>query len=157
MLYFNLIDPIIKSNRNKTDEEIKEEIKKSFKMNGMIIADINIIKMMDSTLEKGFSSTIPVYLDKDGNISKTRSNTITKEQFTSMQKTVNRVIKQISKEILDGNIEIKPSYSKKTKTEACKYCEYKSICGFDPNINHYTYIENKSKEEILEEIKEEKI
>ena len=153
MLYFNLIDPIIKSDRNKTDEEIKEELKKKFRMNGMVIADINIVKMMDKNLEKGASNTIPVYLDKDGNISKTKSNVITKEQFTSLQNTVNKVIKQIAKEILEGNIEIKPSYSKKTKAESCKYCVYKSICGFDPNINNYSYIENKTKEEVLNSIK----
>lgn len=157
MFYFKLIDPIIKSDRNKTDEQIKEELKKKFRMNGMIIADINIIKMMDKSLEKGASDTIPVYLDKEGSISNTRSNAITKEQFTSLQKTVNKVIKQIAKEILEGNIEIKPSYSKKTKVDACKYCEYKSICGFDPNINNYSYIENKIKEEVLERITKKEI
>ena len=113
--------------------------------------------MMDKSLEKGASDTIPVYLDKEGSISNTRSNAITKEQFTSLQKTVNKVIKQIAKEILEGNIEIKPSYSKKTKVDACKYCEYKSICGFDPNINNYSYIENKIKEEVLERITKKEI
>ena len=148
MFYFSLIDPIIKASKNKTNEEIKEELKKKFRMNGMIVADINIIKKMDKTLEKGASSSIPVYLDKDGNISKGRSNAITKEEFTRLQKTAEKVIKQIAKEILEGNIDIKPVYSKKTKVDACKYCEYKSICGFDPNINNYSYIENKTKEEI---------
>lgn len=153
MFYFSLIDPIIKASKNKTNEEIKEELKKKFRMNGMIVADINIIKKMDKTLEKGASSSIPVYLDKDGNISKGRSNAITKEEFTRLQKTAEKVIKQIAKEILEGNIDIKPVYSKKTKVDACKYCEYKSICGFDPNINNYSYIENKTKEEILNSIK----
>ena len=46
MLYFKMIDPIVKSDRNKTEEEIKEELKKKFKMNGMVLADINIIKKM---------------------------------------------------------------------------------------------------------------
>lgn len=155
MFYFSLIDPVIKASKNKTDDEIKEELKKQFRMNGMILADINIIKKMDKTLEKGASRSIPVYLDKDGNISKGRSNTITKDEFTILQRTAEKVIKQIAKEILDGNIDIKPTYNKKTKTEACKYCAYKSICRFNPNINNYAYIENKTKDEVLEEIKKE--
>ncbi len=155
MLYFSLIDPVIKASKNKNDDEIKKELKKKFRMNGMILADINIIKKMDKTLEKGASNSIPVYLDKDGNISKTRSNTITKEEFTKLQATAEKVIKQIAKEILDGNIDIKPTYNKKTKTEACKYCPYKSICRFNPNVNNYVYIENKTKEEILAEIVKE--
>ena len=155
MLYFSLIDPVIKSDKNKTDEEIKEELRKKFRMNGMILADINIIKSMDKTLEKGASNNIPVYLDKDGNISKSRSNVVTKEQFSNMQKTAERIIKQIAKEILEGNIDIKPAYYKKNKMDVCKYCEYKPICRFDKNTNDFTYIENKTKDEVLDEIKKE--
>ena len=147
MLYFSLIDPIIKSSKNKTDEEIKEELKKKFRMNGMILADIDIIKKMDKSLEKGSSNNIPVYIDKDGNISKSRSNAITKEEFSKLQQTAEKVIKQIAKEILEGNIDIKPAYYKKNKIDACKYCEYKSICGFNPKVHNYLYIENKTKEE----------
>jgi len=154
MLYFKMIDPIIKSDKNKTEEQIKEELKKKFKMNGMVLADINIIKKMDKTLEKGASNSVPVYLDKDGNISNSRSNVISKEAFTAMQKTAEKIIKQIAKEILSGNIDIKPIYNKKTKTDACKYCEYKTICRFNPKQNSYAFIENKSKEEILELINE---
>ena len=152
MLYFSLIDPVIKSSKNKSDEEIKEELKKKFRMNGMVLADIEIIKKMDKTLEKGSSNSIPVYLDKDGNISKSRSNAITKDEFTKLQQTAEKVIKQISKEILEGNIDIKPAYYKKNKMDACKYCEYKSICRFNPKVHNYLYIENKTKEEILAEL-----
>lgn len=154
MLYFGLIDPVIKEGRNKTDEEIKADLKKKFKMNGIVLADIDIIRKMDKTLSKGASSSIPVYLDKDGNISKTRSNAITKEEFTRLQKTAEKVIKQIAKEILEGNIDIKPAYYKKNKTDTCKYCKYKPICGFNPKIHNYLYIENKPKEEVLEEIQQ---
>ena len=110
---------------------------------------------MDKTLEKGASNNIPVYLDKDGNISKSKSNVVTKEQFSNMQKTAEKIIKQIAKEILEGNIDIKPAYYKKNKIDVCSYCEYKSICGFNKNTNDFTYIENKTKEEILDIIKGE--
>lgn len=154
ILYFNLIEPIIQSSKNLTDEEIEEKIRKSFKMNGLILADIKIIKMMDKTLEKGASNLIPVYLDKEGNISKSRSSTVTKEEFSNLQKTIKKIIKQISNEILSGKIDIKPTYDKAKKTSACKYCEYKTICAFNPKINNYEYLQNKTKEQILEQIKE---
>ena len=67
-----------------------------------------------------------------------------------MQDVVKKIIKQIGQEILEGNIEIKPTYNKKTKVDACKYCEYKSICGFNPGIHNYSFIENKPKEEMLD-------
>ena len=62
------------------------------------------------------------------------------------------MIKQIAREILEGNIDIKPAYYKKNKTDTCKYCEYKSICRINPKVHNYLYIENKTKEEILEEL-----
>ena len=156
ILYFNLIEPIIQNSKNLSDEEIEKRIRKSFRMNGLILADIKVAKMMDKTLEKGYSDILPVFVDKDGNISKSRSNIVTKEDFSNLQKAIRRIIKQISQEILKGKIDIQPMYDKNKKTSSCDYCSYKTICAFNPNINKYEYIQNKPKELILEEIKERK-
>ena len=153
MLYFNLIEPIISKNKNLSDEEIEEEIRKAFKMKGLILADVNVIKMMDNKLNTGASNIVPVTLDKTGNIINTRSSVLTKEEFTCLQKKIKTLIKQISKEILSGNIEIKPVYNAKQKRTACEYCTYKTICGFNPKKNMYEYIPNKTKDEIFEELK----
>lgn len=155
MLYYSLIDPILKTDKELDKEQIEAEMRKKFKMNGFILADVNVIKMMDKTLEVGASNIIPAYLDKDGNVSKSKSNSVSKEQFQDLMKYTNKLIKQISKEILSGNIEIKPYYQKKSKKTACDYCEYKGICNFKENSNNYYYIENQKKEEILTKIREE--
>ena len=110
--------------------------------------------MMDTSLETGSSKAIPVSLNASGAIGKTGNSTITKEEFTSLQKTANRIIQNIAKEILKGNIDIKPSYNVKTKISSCKNCVYKAICGFDANLSSYAFVRNKTKDEILEEIQE---
>ena len=156
ILYFNLIDKIVNKSRNLTDEEIKLEIRKAYKMKGLIVADIDIARAMDTKLEKGFSDTIPVYVDKDESVNNSRSSTISKEKFESLQKYAKKIIKEISSEILDGNIDIKPYYlNKKT---GCDYCEYKSICGFNINNkgNEYNYIHSYDKDYLLDLIEEEK-
>lgn len=155
MLYFNLIDPLISKNRNLSDEEIEEEIRKAFKMKGLILSDIKIIKMMDNSLDAGASNIIPVTLDKSGDIMSSRSSVITKEEFTLLQNRIKKLIKQISKEILSGKIEIKPIYNRKDKKTACEYCPYKTICGFNPKENCYSYVSNKTKDEIFEDLKKE--
>lgn len=154
VLYFNLIDPIIKADKNMTNEEIEQEIKKQFKMQGLILADVNIVRMMDKNLDKGASSMIPAYIDKDEQLSINKSSAITKEQFKYLQKYTNKIIKQIAKEILSGNIDIKPSYNTKKKNTPCEYCEYKAICNFDSSKNDYNFVPNLDKEVILEMIKE---
>lgn len=155
VLYFNLIEPMLKKQKNVTDEEIEEEIKKQFKMKGLVLADINVIKMMDNKLDKGYSSILPVYVNKDGDISENKSSVASKEEFDKMQKYIMKLIKQISKEILSGNIDIKPVYNVNGKKTPCDYCSYRSICKFNSNENQYDYIGNLSNEECLNLMKEE--
>ena len=154
ILYFNLIEPVIKSNKNVTQEELEDEIRKQFKMKGLILADVKVAKMMDKNLENGYSKIIPAYIDSNENISPRLSSSVTREQFEMLQNHVIKTIKDISKEILKGNIDIKPYY--KNKKTACTYCEYKPICKFDSNNrdNKYNYITKLKDEEIWEKIKE---
>ena len=133
------------------EEKLQEEIRKQFKMKGLILADVNIVKMMDKKLEKGSSEMVQAYIDKDGNLSN-RANTVTREQFENLQKYTNRIIKQIGNEILSGDIRIKPYYKLKQGQTPCEYCKYKSICNFNTGIykKEYNYIGNASKDVIFE-------
>ncbi len=156
VLYMSLIDNIVKSDKNLSDEEIKNEIKKNFKMQGMILADVDIVKMMDTHLESGSSDIVPVSISKkEGSIIESKSSVLKKDDFTNLQKKVRKIIKQISGDILAGNIDIKPYYYKK-KTP-CEFCNYKNICCFTPGMkdNEYRYIYNDNKQDILENIREE--
>ena len=146
-----LVDNIVKSQKNLADEEIEKEIRKNFKMQGLILADVNVVKMMDNKLTLGYSDIVPAYIGKDGDLS-SRSSVATKEEFEALQKNVKKTIKEISREILQGNIEIKPyNYQQKT---GCDYCKYKSVCSFNPNVkdNDYCYIKYRNSHDILNEI-----
>ena len=91
-------------------------------------------------------------------INNLKTSAISKEQFNYLQKYMNKILKQISEEILTGNISIKPYYKIKQGKTPCEYCKYKSICNFNSGIckKEYNYIGNEEKEYILEQIKEEK-
>jgi len=140
VLYMGLIDNIVKNAKNLSDEEIENKIRNNFKMKGLILADISVVKSMDKKLQTGSSDIIPVYISKDGEISEKRSSVISKKDFDELQLQVKDIIKQISYEILKGKIDIKPyNYKKKT---GCDYCKYKTICMFNTNIkgNEYNFI-----------------
>ena len=151
VLYFSLLEQMIKADKKMSQEEIEEKIKENFKMKGLILADIKVIKMHDKTLDTGASKLVPAYIDKSGNIGK-KTNGITEEQFVQLQKYIDKTIIQISKEILSGRIELKPYYKK--GNTPCKYCSYKPICGFNAGFcnNSYNFIGNESKEEVLKKI-----
>lgn len=157
VLYFNLIEQMIKADKNIGIEKIEEQIRKSFKMKGLILADVKVVKLHDKNLESGYSNLVPAYISKKtGEISEGNSNCVNKEQFKDLQDYMYKVIKQISNEILSGKIELKPFY--KNKRTPCSYCDYRSICNFNNGAcqNKYNFIEEKSKQEIFEKIKQER-
>ena len=160
VLYFNLSNPTIGTDKNMSDEEIEEKIKQEFKMKGLILADVNIVKKMDTNIEnepKGVSKIIPATIKKDGELSSKGTSAVTREQFEYLQRYMEKIITQISEGILGGNIEVKPYYNTGNKKTPCEYCKYKSICRFDENSkgNRKNYLTNLNKETIMELIKED--
>ncbi len=157
-LYFPLIEPsIIKNNREFSKEDIENIIKEGYKMKGLVVADVNIIKAMDNNIKIGPSNIIPVTMKDEEEIDYKHSSTLTKEEFENLLKYSNKLIGKIAKEILEGRIDINPSYSIKEKVSHCKYCKYKSICQFNPKNkkNNYRYVVSKKNEKILDEINDE--
>lgn len=155
VLYFGLTEPKldkVKNAKNITDEEVEQKIREHFRMNGLVLAEMNVINMMDNNLKDGEkSTTIPVKLKKDGSMDKT-SKVVSRKEFEILQKYVKKTLGDISKEILDGNIDIKPYYNVKNKRKPCEYCAYGSICNFKKGFygNDYNYIDNLEKDYILE-------
>ena len=126
-------------------------------MKGLILADIDIVRMMDTKIDTGSSTQIPAYIDKEGTLS-AKSSSVTKKQFEDLQEYTKKLIKQISKEILKGKIEVKPYYKVKQGKTPCEYCAYHSICNFNNGIckDSYYYVGNVNKDAILEEIAKNK-
>lgn len=152
VLYFPVIDPLLNCDKQVSEEQIKEELQKQFKMKGLILADVNIVKKMDTNLSSGNSNIIPAYVNKSGEISD-KANVLNRKQFEMLQNYMEKIIKQISTEILDGNINIEPYYYIKNRRTPCEYCIYKSICQFNQTTkNNYRYIANNNKEYILQQM-----
>ena len=155
VFYFSLLEQMIKADKKVSDEEIEDMIRKNFRMKGLILADVKIIKMNDNTLKTGSSKMVPAAITQSGTVNEKWTNGVNKEQFKILQDYIDKTIKDISKEILSGKIDLKP-YNKKGKTP-CEYCSYKSICGFNTkqNGNQYNYIDKKSKDDLIKMMKQE--
>ena len=149
VLYFSLLEQIASADKKITEEEIEEKIRKNFKMKGLILADVKIIRMHDNTLKSGSSKLIPAAITTQDSVNENWTSGVNKEEFKVLQDYIYKTIKQISNEILNGKIDLKP-YNKSGKTP-CDYCSYKAICGFDTRIcgNNYNYIDKKTKDDII--------
>ena len=156
VLYFSFLEQIAKSDKKLSQDEIEEKLRENFKMKGLILADVKVIEMQDNHLDQGGTSKIiPAGITKSGSINKRCTNGVESEEFAILQKYIKKTVKDIAKEILKGKIDVKP-YNKKGKTP-CEYCAYKSICGFDTRLsgNKYRYINKKSNDQVIKEMREE--
>lgn len=153
ILYFRIDDPIIKSKKQLSEEEIKENILKELKMSGLLLKNIDVVKAMDNDMET-YSLIIPASIKKDGDFS-SNSSVVTEEQFNILRKYVNDKMAELCEEMLSGDIKITPC--KNNNTPYCNYCDYSSVCQFDTSIenNKYKIILKKNNNEAWKLIKDE--
>lgn len=154
ILYFRIDDPILKSKGDLTEEEIKSEVLKELKLEGLLLDDVKVVKAMDNTLEPGTHSLIiPANMKKAGDLGKNKA-LITMEQFELLRKYVNEKMVEICQNMIEGKIDIEPC--KENKNIVCDYCNYSHICQFDSSLedNRYKVIPKKKYEEIWKSINE---
>lgn len=149
VLYYNIKDPMIKEKVESDLEHVTAEILKELKMNGLLLADEEVVSAMDGSLE-----SLPVSFNKDGSFSK-RSSVVSREQFSILQSYVKKKIGDIQKSIMTGDASISP-YEMGARN-ACTYCPYKYVCGFDRKLPGYEYrrLKQFSDKDLWNNLKEE--
>lgn len=153
ILYYHVYDPMITPEKEMTEEEINAKILASLQMNGVVNEEERIVNMLDRTFETK-SEVIPVERKKDGSFS-ARSSVMSGEELQAVSDYVNQKIYQIGTQILQGDISVNPY--EKGQTDACTYCAYKAVCGFDGKIPGYKKrkLDKMSKDEAMERILKE--
>lgn len=133
LLYYHIDDPTIETPVELTQEQINEEILTKLRMNGVVNSDPAVVERLDRFLQDK-SKVIPVEKKKDGSFS-ARSGVLSREELQVVSSYVDTKIREIGREILDGKIAANPY--EKGNEEACTYCAYKKVCGFDGSIPGY--------------------
>ncbi len=153
VLYFHVHNPFVNATKVLTNEEIENEILKKFKMNGLMVSDPEVIRLMDQQLESGDSQIIAAGIKKDGQLSK-KSKVASLAEFDHLRTYVRRIYQKTGDAIIDGVTHISP-YKLKDKTP-CTFCPFQSVCQFDESIepNHFRILTPHSKEEVLQKITE---
>ena len=133
LLYYHIDDPTIETPVELTDEQINEQILAKLRMNGVVNSDPRVVERLDRYMQDK-SVVIPVEKKKDGSFS-ARSGVLSREEMQLISSYVDAKIRSIGREILDGKIAANPY--EKGNEEACTYCAYKKVCGFDGSIPGY--------------------
>ena len=154
--YFHVHNPVLDQQKASDDERLKQ-----YKYDGLFVDDPELFAVYDDSIEKSKNSLLfPIRKDKNEQLQKVAQS---KNKFYS-EEDIYRLMSHNRKKmtaggdrILSGEIALNPSYKLKDKKRACQYCPFRSICNFDVMLqeNNYHRIENLSKEEIIERMREE--
>ncbi|RYG72621.1 helicase-exonuclease AddAB subunit AddB [Lentibacillus lipolyticus] len=153
VLYFHVHNPLLNLNGQMTDEAIEKELFKKYKMQGLLLSDEEIVKLMDTSIETGRSQIIPAGVRKNGGFysdSKVADN----DSFAALQQHIHHLMAQAGLDITSGGVHLNP-YQHKQKVP-CTYCPFLSVCQFDPSLeeNNYRKLADMKDEEVLEKLRD---
>lgn len=133
LLYYRMKDPIV--DKPASGKEAEDVILQELRPDGMVQGSDEVLEHLDRGFT-GTSQVIPVARTQAGGLSKT-SKVLSEEEFHIISEYAKKQVQDVSKEILDGNVQLKP-YALGGST-ACDYCPYHSVCGFDERIDGHEY------------------
>ena len=153
VLYYQIQDPVLDTDGEEAD--VTARVLEKLKPNGLINGDPEIIKRLDQSMP-GRSQVLPIAYNKDGSL-RAGSPVASGEQFAALSRYVNRKIRKIGSEVLDGRMDVNP-YELKGKT-ACDYCAYSGVCGLDSKTRgfHRRRLPIFGDDEIWKRIEEEEL
>ena len=113
-------------------------------------------KMLDGAVEKTeWSRYYKFYISKDGQqygYYNASSDILTAVDFKNVLEFAEKEIKELAEQILSGDIKVRP-YQIGTKS-ACNFCDFKTLCRFDWQINEHHLLTPVSKTEVLDKARQ---
>ena len=131
IFYYNVKDPMLQKEMEDDLDGLDPEIFKKLKMNGLVMADREVIEGLDKT-----TISLPLSYTTKGELRK-GSSVADEQGFALLDAYVKKKITDIREAIMDGNAEVLP-YEMGNRN-ACTYCPYQGTCGFDRKIPGYEF------------------
>ena len=141
VLYVPARDVIISAPRDAGESEIDKLRTGEMRRNGLVLNEPLIIEAMEGGALKNY---LPVKTNKDGEF--TGSSLINNKQFEILANHVEEKLKNAKTNIQNGNNPCSPYY-KNENDNACRYCDYHAVCGFDEEIGDKRRFIGKMKDE----------
>lgn len=156
VLYVPAKKPSLTALRSEPEGSVKKRADKQLRMNGMVLGDADVIIGME---RNGGGRFIPAQLkpeeDEGGKVRysiNARSSAATLEQFGILKRHIEEMLKSMALTLREGDARAIPVSG--LNYNPCEYCDYKSVCGFEPGckVKNIFKLENK---EIFNKMEEE--
>ena len=88
-------------------EEIGDKIKKSFKLNGVIVDDPDVIRSVAGDFT-GYSDILPLRKGKEGIAATGSEGLLSEEDFEKLREEITKKVRDICADLAEGKIDIHP-------------------------------------------------
>lgn len=122
VLYFPARDSILSQGRDATEEELEQQRRKSFRMNGLLLDQLEVIYGMEKS---GAGLYIPARVRKDGTLD-SNSSAASMAQMKALSGYVKGKISGMASHLQAGSIPALPAFG--AGYEGCAWCDYRSVC-----------------------------
>ncbi|MGN0153876.1 MAG: PD-(D/E)XK nuclease family protein [Lachnospiraceae bacterium] len=130
MYYFRIYDPIVEA----TDEEkIEQERIAGSRLSGLVNDEEESLELMDGKT----GLVTPVRYKKDGELDSRNTTLVTTEELYQISQFVREKMIDIGEDIIHGQISMNPE--KGELNSPCNFCDYKSVCRFEPGVGGNAY------------------
>ena len=125
LYYMPISQPVV----SDSEEDIEGAVAERFRLKGLTLSDAAVIRASDNALSGGKSAVL-YQVEQTGEADYSGS-VCTPDQMESLLALAKKKSEQTLSRMLSGELTASPAARKKHQ-EACKYCDYKSVCRFDP-------------------------
>lgn len=153
VLYFHIHNPYINEPKDLSEKTIEGELFKAYKMKGILLAEPDVVSLMDTSLESGTSQIVPAGLKRDGEFY-SNSHIANESEINELRHYMHHLIRQSGLKMTTGEIDLDPYED--GQMSACTFCDFKSVCQFDPELdkNNYRKLVKLKDEEVIKKISE---
>ena len=151
ILYFPARNVIINAPRDAAEDKINKQREKELRRKGLVLKDPTVIEAMENG---GIKKYLPVKIDSNGEF--TGDSVMSSSEASLLSRHVERKLNEVRCCVLEGDIRCEPF--KSPKENACTYCEFHPVCGFDEELgDRWRYHRNMKAADFWEEIIESDI
>ena len=140
VLYLPAREEKIAGPRSMEEEQRLKQLDKALQRSGLILNEPDVVEAMEHIPEGGKPRFLPVRVSKGGQIS--GECLASAEQLGKLRRHIDKVIRDIAREVGGGNISADPCY-RSEQDIVCRYCDYAPVCHFDDGSRgehrHYLY------------------
>lgn len=139
IFYQKLGDAQMRLDGGIIDEKLIAKQNKKLKLTGYILDNERVIEQM-CTDPHWMDQVLPVTPKvRQGKAiggeftQRSKEKMLSEDDFSLLRRHTRRKLRDLAQQMLDGNVRVSPAET--ADIDACKYCAYASICGFDESLD----------------------